>query len=35
MYWKYSVKDAYGKSPEDDPALQYEMELREKQSSRK
>jgi lipopolysaccharide/colanic/teichoic acid biosynthesis glycosyltransferase len=32
MYWKYCVKDAYGK--EDDEALRYETELREKQSSR-
>ncbi len=34
MYWKYSIKDAYGVSEEDDSALQYEESLRKKRDQR-
>jgi lipopolysaccharide/colanic/teichoic acid biosynthesis glycosyltransferase len=34
MYWKYSVKDAYGVDPADDTALKYEETLRAKNNTR-
>jgi lipopolysaccharide/colanic/teichoic acid biosynthesis glycosyltransferase len=35
MYWKYSVKDAYGVNTEHDEALAYEESLKEKNDTRK
>lgn len=34
MYWKYSVKDAYGIDGDNDTALRYEQELKEKNDTR-
>lgn len=34
MYWKYSVKDAYGVKSEDDEALKFEETLKEKNDTR-
>ena len=34
MYWKYSVKEAYGKSPLEDEALQYEKQLLQEKNVR-
>lgn len=34
MYWKYSVKDAYGVNAQDDEALKYEEELRKTSDGR-
>lgn len=34
MYWKYSVKDAYGIKSEDDEALKFEETLKEKNDTR-
>ena len=34
MKWEYCIKDAYNIEPENDPALKYEQELIDKQSSR-
>jgi exopolysaccharide biosynthesis polyprenyl glycosylphosphotransferase len=35
MYWKYSVKDAYGIAAHDDQALQYEETLKKSHDTRK
>lgn len=34
MYWRYSVKDAYGMDEKNDEALKYEASLREKNDTR-
>jgi len=34
MYWKYSVKDAYGIEEGSDSALKYEEELKKKADTR-
>ena len=34
MYWKYSIKDAYGIDEKEDGALQYEESLREDRDTR-
>lgn len=34
MYWKYSIKDAYGISEKDDDALRYEESLKQSQDTR-
>lgn len=34
MYWKYSVKDAYGVNPREDTALEYEESLKKKNDTR-
>lgn len=35
MYWKYSIKDAYGIDKKDDEALKYEESLKKENDTRK